>query len=312
MWLLTNRACPRDHRTIPPFTWCMQVRRQSTLVTRHYAVESPECGEETSKLVGDRQRTDRPQPRAQYLSGRWPTRRKLMGLLVCCWNLAPAPPRGPSPNCPKLPQWHRTHSLVCTLLESVLPALYGSLVPVYPPGTPPPRSVLPVCLSQATTSPSWFFCPATHRACGSSSYPNPAALPDCTAPERHPILQNLSRRERGVSKAHRRPSSCILASLTFTNITDLPIIYQHTLAIHHSTLSLVAPWPCSLLFASSFFFFLLLVPIPPLPHSPFTINKQVGGPAGDGTEPHSPKHRMPGSPSNPHHHHHHHPPLCQS
>ena len=169
---------------------------------------------------------------------------------------------------------HRMDGAACSVqcappsaARALLPALYGLGVPVYPPGRPPhPRSVT------GDNFAFLVFLPCTHRACGSSSYPKSS----CSAPE-----------------APNPPKSQPRG-------TDLPIIYQLTLAIHHhSTLSLVAPWPCSLLFASSFF--------PSSNHPPRnhqqTVDRLATGPTSQ------PKHRMSGSHNTQHHHH---PPLCQS
>lgn len=156
-----------------------------------------------------------------------------MGLLLL---LAPALGAGP--------QWHRTHRAGNTAsCSSPVPALYGPCVPVYPPGPPPPRSVchrrqLRLLGFSALHAPSlWFL-----------SYPKPS----CTAPERHPILQNLSR--------ERRKQACAAASSLHQPFGP-PHYYQPTLAYLHSTtvachsLALFPP------FASSFFFFQK----PPLP-----------------------------------------------
>lgn len=77
---------------------------------------------------------------------------------ACLLLLAPAL-WGPVPNgiahTHTLVAVHTASAALC-LARAFPAALYGPLVPVYPPGPPHPRSGL----SQATTSPSWFFCPA--------------------------------------------------------------------------------------------------------------------------------------------------------
>lgn len=172
-----------------------------------------------------------------------------MGHARCCWP----------PLLGARPQWHRTHGAAHCVCSSPRPALYGPCVPVYPPAPPPhPRSLchrrqLRLLGFSALHAPSlWFL-----------SYPKPS----CTAPERHPILQNLSR--------ERRKQACAAASsLHPPTAYGPPHYYQPTLAYHHSTLSLAAPWPCSL----------LLPPLFLLPNHPPPRNHQTCGPAGDGTD----------------------------
>lgn len=153
-----------------------------------------------------------------------------------------------------------SHTWCCTLrlLEPSARTVWAMCTRVSPWPPPHPRSLchrrqLRLLGFSALHAPSlWFL-----------SYPKPS----CTAPERHPILQNLSR--------ERRKQACAAASsLHPPTAYGPPHYYQPTLAYHHSTLSLAAPWPCSL----------LLPPLFLLPNHPPLRNHQTCGPAGDGTD----------------------------
>lgn len=203
-------------------------------------------------MGGDRQRNRQTPIHGQYLNGRWPTRRKLMGRACCC-----APALGP-------PAPMASHTWCCTLLllEPSARTVWAMCTRVCP-WPPHPRSLchrrqLRLLGFSALHAPSlWFL-----------SYPKPS----CTAPERLPILQNLSR--------ERRKQACAAASsLHPPTAYGPPHCYPPTLAYHHSTLSLAAPWPCSLLFCLLFFFFQTTPSQPPnlwtgwqrdRPHSPNT------------------------------------------
>lgn len=181
-----------------------------------------------------------------------------MGLARCC-----CPPLfgGPSPmalhkhfqGCCRV----HTASLLC-LLERSRPHCMGLLYLCIPlaPLTPVlvcHRRQLRLLGFSALHAPSlWFL-----------SYPKPS----CTAPERHPILQNLSRRERGGSKPaqlhlHRRFPPNNIRTSPF--ITNTPLLTT----IRHCRLSLFGLVP-------SFLPPLFLLPTPQSPNC---------GPAGDGTD----------------------------
>lgn len=224
-----------------------------------------------------------------------------MGLLVAV---------GPRSSRPR-PQWHRTphsygrsrgaHTAHCACCRSSPSRLHCMvhLYPCIPLGPPsPPFSVL----SQATTSPSWFFCPARTEPAVPPPIPNPAAL----HLKRHPILQNLSR-ERGGSKPFAA-ALCTLHSafaslLSHTNKHYGPPHYlpTHPCSPPFDTVACrsLASFPP---FASSFFSDLFQS------HPPAITNKQWTGWRRDRTS--LPKHRMSGSHNTTRYYYH--PPLCQS
>lgn len=153
-------------------------------------------------------------------------------------------------------------SLLCTLAaffaRAFGPHCMGQAYPCIPLAPSPPschRRRLRLLL---------VFLPCNAPSLSFLSYPKPS----CTAPERHPILQNLSRERR------KQACSCIVTLHQHTY--GPPHIYQPTLAYLHSTLSLVAPWPCSLLLPLLFFFFSQSQKPP--------SQTPNCGPAGDGTD----------------------------
>lgn len=222
-------------------------------------------------MGGDRQRNRQTPIHGQYLNGRWPTRRKLMGRACCC-----RPPLlGPRP------QWHRTHGAAHCVCSSPRPALYGPCVPVYPPGP-----LTPVLSVTGDNFAFLVFLPCMHRACGSSPIPNPAAL----------HLRGTQSSKISAARGGSKPAQ-LHRRFTTNSIRTSPLLPTHPCLPPFDTvacrsLALFSPF-CTPLFL--------------LPNTPLAITKLVDRLATGPTS--QPKHRMSGS-HNVHRQHHHHPPLC--
>lgn len=204
---------------------------------------------------------------------------EINGAACCCWT-----PRswGLPPMASHTSYVRSSARCVCSSLP---PALYGPCVPVYPPGDPPSS---PFCLSQATTSPSWFFCPARTEPVVPPPIPNPAAL----------HLRGTQSSKISAARGGSKPAAAASASLLSQTygpphyFTNTPLLTT----IRHCRLSLLGLVPSfCLLFFSSFF--------QSHPRKHQTVDRLATGPTSQ------PKHRMSGSHNNKHHHH---PPLCQS
>lgn len=203
---------------------------------------------------------------------------------ACLLLLAPAlwgpVPNGIAQTLPRLLPC--AHCIFAVSARAFPPALYGPLVPVYPPGPPHPRSGL----SQATTSPSWFFCPARTEPVVPLLSQTPAALH--LRGTQSSKISAAAREE----EASLRSCICIVA---FHQTTYGP---PHLLPTHPClppfdtvacrSLALFPP------FCLLFFFF--------QPPNHQTVDRLATGPTSQ------PKHRMSGS--HKAHDHHHHPPLC--
>lgn len=258
---------------MPLSAWCMQV---TVACLSTFCCRKPEMRrgivQDGGRSAEDRQ-TPNPWPISEWTMA---DQAEING--ACLLLLAPAL-WGRAPN-------GIAHSVAvhtrCVFARALGPHCMGQVYPCIPlaPLTP----VLSVTGDNFAFS--WFFCPATHRACRSSPIPNPAAL-------------HLRGTQSSKISAARGGSKPAAASSLFTNThTDLPIFTNPPLltSIRHSRLSLLGLVPsfCLSSFSSS--------KAKNTPRKHQTVDRLATGPTSQ------PKHRMSGSHNVRHHHHH--PPLC--